>query len=158
MDVSVDELAGIVDPFGGLSREELERALTELAYRAGGDTVDEAALEETIEVACETFALVRYTPVHRQDEPLFVVGPTAFPTLPDNGEDLPYILDIDRRSLDREAIGVQLRVAFLEELEETLEAGDLDRARELLDVSYDIEAWAPVDLSDERDRLDELLE
>jgi hypothetical protein len=36
-------------------------------------------------------------------------------------------------------------------------AGDDDRMRELLDVTYDLETWAPVDVSEVRLRLDDAL-
>jgi uncharacterized protein YcaQ len=36
-------------------------------------------------------------------------------------------------------------------------ADDRDRAEELLDASYDLEAWAPVDAAGVRDRLDAVL-
>ncbi len=157
MDVSVDEVAGIVDCFGGLTCEELERALSEVAYRDGTE-LDAEALAETITAGREEFALVRYTRPDRQEEPpLLVAGPTAFPTIPDHGEDLPYILEIEPRTVDREAIGVHARVRFLEAVEAAIAEADTARARHLLDVSYDLEAWAPVDLSDERQRLDGLL-
>ena len=37
MDVSGDELAGVADLFGGLTRAELGQALVELAFRDGAD-------------------------------------------------------------------------------------------------------------------------
>ena len=37
-------------------------------------------------------------------------------------------------------------------------AGDDERVRHLLDVCYDLEAWAPVDLGDVRDHLAAALE
>lgn len=168
MDVSVDELAGIVDLFGGLSRAELDRALMDVAAR-DGVSVDEDVVEETIAAARETFALVRYTPpapaalssaapAPTDPEPLLVMGPTAFPSLPDHAEDLPSILDIDPRTPDREAVGVQFQRRFRQAVTDVLERGDGERARQLLDSSYDIEAWAPADLDTERDRLDTLLE
>ncbi|AEH38647.1 DUF7109 family protein [Halopiger xanaduensis] len=165
MDATADELAGVVDLFGGLTRAELERALSEAAYRADGQSVDEDALEAAIEDALASFALVRYARhgIEDADEPLLVAGPTAFPSVPEHAEDVPHILDVDRRRLDREALGETAREQFREALEEALpddSSGDVseERLRRLLDVSYDIEAWAPVELDEERRRLEDALE
>ena len=158
MDATVDELAGVVDLFGGLTRPELERALSEAAFRADGQSVDEDALEAAIEDALESFALVRHERPADGDEPLLVAGPTAFPSVPDHAEDVPHILDVDRRRLDREALGETARERFRDALESAVDANDEERIRHLLDVSYDVEAWAPVDLAAERDRLTDALE
>lgn len=159
MNATGDELAGVVDLFGGLTRPELERALSEAAFRADGQSVDESALETAIDDALESFALVRYERTRdgtRQS--LLVAGPTAFPSVPDHAEDVPHILDIERRRLDRDALGETVHGRFTEALEAAVAAGDDDRIRHLLDVSYDVEAWAPVDLAAERGRLEASLE
>ncbi|APW96317.1 hypothetical protein CHINAEXTREME_00415 [Halobiforma lacisalsi AJ5] len=157
MDATADELAGIVDLFGGLTRAELERALSEAAFRADGQSIEEAAVETAIEEAIEGFALVRYRD-DGADGPLLVAGPTAFPSVPTYAEDVPHILDIERRRPDREALGEAVRERFRSELEAAIDDGDEDRLHELLDVSYDVESWAPVELADERRRLEEALE
>ncbi|PGF15445.1 hypothetical protein CP556_04410 [Natrinema sp. CBA1119] len=165
MDATADELAGVVDLFGGLTREELERALAEAAYRADGQAVDDGALETAIDEALESFALVRYdlagrdeTSTTADDEALLVPGPTAFPTVPEHAEDLPHILDVERRRPAREPLGEAARERFVAAADEAVTKGDAARLRTLLDVSYDIEAWAPVDLADERTRLEDTLE
>ena len=165
MDATADELAGVVDLFGGLTRVELERALAEAAYRADGQAVEDAALETAIDEALETFALVRYDPANEGDgetiadsEALLVPGPTAFPTVPDHAEDVPHILDVDRRHPDREALGEATRERFSDAVAEAVTADETDRLRTLLDISYDLEAWAPIDLADERRRLEDALE
>ncbi|QFU83265.1 DUF7109 family protein [Natronorubrum aibiense] len=152
MDATADELAGVVDLFGGLTRPELERALSEAAFRADGQSVDESALETAIDDALESFALVRYE--RPGDDPLLVAGPTAFPSVPAHAEDVPHILDIDPREVDRDALGRTARETFVERLEAAIDAGDDDRIESLLDVSYDLEAWAPLDLAAERKRLE----
>ncbi|SFB72905.1 hypothetical protein SAMN05444422_101531 [Halobiforma haloterrestris] len=157
MDATADELAGIVDLFGGLTRAELERALSEAAFRADGQSIEEAAVETAIEAAIEAFALVRYREAD-PDDPLLVAGPTAFPSVPKYAEDVPHILDIERRRPDREALGEAVRERFRSDLEAAIDDGDEDRLRELLDVSYDVESWAPIELTDERRRLEEALE
>ncbi|MFP8953787.1 hypothetical protein ACLI4Z_12595 [Natrialbaceae archaeon A-arb3/5] len=156
MDATADELAGIVDLFGGLTRPELERALAEAAFRADGQSVDEDALAVAIEDAVDSFALVRH---ERTDgEPLLVAGPTAFPAVPDHAEDVPHILDVDRRRLDRAALGDAAHDRFSKAVDEAIAETDEDRLRHLLDVSYDIEAWAPVELTADRERLEDALE
>ena len=175
MDVTADELAGVVDLFGGLTRAELERALSEAAFRADGSGVDEAALEDAVEDALESFALVAYEPdgAHVEsagseagngrpdgvsESELLVAGPTAFPTVPDTAEDVPHILDVEPRRPDRDALGETVRERFVADVTAAVDAGDADRCERLLDVSYDLEAWAPIDLATERDRLAEAIE
>ncbi|WP_226005378.1 DUF7109 family protein [Natrinema salinisoli] len=164
MDATADELAGVVDLFGGLTRSELERALAEAAYRDDGQSVDDAALEGAIDEAIETFALVRHDPADEgavsttDGEPLLVAGPTAFPAVPEHAEDVPHILDIDRRRVDRETLGKTARERVIETADEAIAADDEERIRSLIDVSYDVEAWAPVDCTDERTRLEDALE
>ncbi|ELY43150.1 DUF7109 family protein [Natronorubrum bangense] len=154
MDATADELAGVVDLFGGLTRPELERALSEAAFRADGQSVDESALETAIDDALESFALVRYERPHQDAQPLLVAGPTAFPSVPTHAEDVPHILDVDPRDPDRDALGETAHKQFVEQLEAAIDAGDDDRIDHLLDVSYDLEAWAPIDLTAERNRLE----
>jgi hypothetical protein len=134
--VTHDELAGIVDLFGALSREELAEARSELAFRQGREEPDPAA----VEAALEEYALVEH-------EGLFVAGPAAFPTLPPEASDLPYIVEVPEREVDREELGEHV----LDRLRAAVDEGDPERVREL---SYDLEAWTPVDASEVRERLD----
>lgn len=149
MDLTDDEVAGVVDLFGALSRAELVEALGELAFRAGVDADDEQ-FAGRIDDAVERFALV---PV----EDRLVAGPTAFPTLPPGAEDLPHIVDVDRRPVDRAAAAAAAEELFRRTTAAAVEAGDDDRLDELLDVSYDLEAWGPVDVGDARDAIDRAL-
>lgn len=130
-----DELAGICDLFGALTREELREARSELAFRQGRDTGPEKRVEEAI----VSYALVEFDGV-------VLAGPAAFPTLPEGAGDLPHILDVPERAVDREALG--------EAVVERLSTEDPELARE---VSYDVEAWAPVDASAVREREQERL-
>ncbi|KDE59230.1 hypothetical protein EL22_23870 [Halostagnicola sp. A56] len=167
MDATADELAGVVDLFGGLSRAELGRALSEAAFRADGGSIDERALGEAIDEGLESFTLLECsTECLATDAPaldpgtaLFVSGPAAFPTVPEYAEDVPHILDIERRRFDRDALGVTARERFGDAIAAARD-GDLDddRLRDLLEVSYDIEAWGPVELDDERARIEEGLD
>ncbi len=135
-DVTHDELAGVVDLFGALTREELAEARSELAFRQGEEEPDPAA----VDAALEEYALVEH-------EGLLVAGPAAFPTLPPEASDLPYIVDVPEREVDHEEIGERVR----DDLLAAVERDDPERLREL---SYDLEAWAPVDASDVRARLE----
>ncbi|MFC7214863.1 hypothetical protein ACFQO4_12355 [Saliphagus sp. GCM10025334] len=194
-----DELAGIVDLFGGLTRTELERALSEVAFRADGQSVDEDAAAGAIEASLDAFALVRYEPrdagratdggsedddsdsdgnANEDGGALFVPGPTAFPRTPEHAEDLPHILDVSPRDPDQDAVGEAARDRFLADVEAVLEGEgesmdepenvdesddgsehpDETAIENLIDLSYDLEAWAPLDLTAERTRLIEALE
>lgn len=150
MDVSGDELAGIVDLFGALAREELVAALSELAFRRGVDA-DEDDLAATVDAAVDEFYLV---PV---DDRL-VAGPAAFPTLPDRSEDLPHILDAEHRSVDRPAAARAAEARFRRAASTAVADGEDGRLRTLLDISYDLEAWGAVDVADARDAIDRALE
>ena len=145
---TTDELAGVVDLFGALRRSELAAALSELAYRRG-----EEPPEERIGEAIEAFVLVAYE--SEGGEELLAPGPAAFPTLPEGAEDLPHILDVEPRSVDRERVGRAAEERLRAEAARAVADGDAGRAAELLDVSYDLESWAPVDLAPLRDRLDD---
>lgn len=146
---TADELAGIVDLFGALTREELDAACSELAYRRG-----EEPPEDDVEEALSAFALVRFE-ADEEDGELLAPGPAAFPTMPEGAEDLPHILDTETRSVDRETVARAAEKRLRTEAAQAVTAGDAERADELLDISYDIEAWGGVDLSGIRDRLDD---
>lgn len=147
MEYTADELAGIADLFGGLAREELGRAVDELAFKAGAE-VSSSTIDTWIEEAVRTFALVE---VEVEEGTVLAPGPTAFPELPDGAADLPHIMDVPRRSLPPEAVETAVRKRLASEAA-TLE--DAERAAELIDVTYDAEAWAGLDLADVRDRLE----
>ena len=145
-----DEIAGIVDLFGALTREEADRALSELAYRRGEEPPADA-----IGDAVNAFALVAF---ERGDERLLAPGPAAFPELPNGSEDLPHILDVDDRTVDRETVGRAATERLRSEADRAIASGDDDRAEELLEISYDIEARGGPDLSDVRERLETLVD
>lgn len=156
LDLSPDELAGIVDLFGVLSRTELEDALEELAYRRGVDTPGNA-----LAPALDAYAVVAVDPeetgLNVDGEELLAVGPAAFPTLPDGAADLPHILDIDSRPVDRGSLAPAIESQFRADVAHVVAMGDHEEMHRLLDVSYDLEAWGPVDLAEMRDRLDDAL-
>ncbi len=143
-----DEVAGIVDLFGLLTREEAERALSELAYRRG-----EAPPADAIGEALDAFALVAF---ERDGKRLLAPGPAAFPELPEGSEDLPHILDVDGRTVDHGALGRAATDRLRSEARQAIEDGNRNRADELLEISYDIEAWGGPDLSAVRDRLESI--
>lgn len=142
-----DELAGVVDLFGALTRADLDDALAELAFKRGDD-VDSDAADEDVAAAIRDYYLVS---VDAGDEAVLVSGPVAFPELPENATDLPHILDVEEREVDCEALASAAR----ERLETDAADAEGERARHLVDVTYDAEAWAPVELGDVRDQLTE---
>jgi hypothetical protein len=152
MELTHDELAGVVDLFGALTHTELAEAGEELAFKRGADFED-----RTIDAALSTYRLVAFDPdaiVENVDERLFAAGPTAFPSLPEGAEDLPHILDIETRAPDRAALGGVVEERFRADAARAVAEDDRERIERLLDVSYDLEAWAPVELDGMRDRLD----
>ena len=151
MTATLDDLAGVVDLFDGLTRAELAQALVELGARRG-DTPDDDAIDTAIQQAIDEYYLVRYD---AGETVLLVAGPAAFPTLPEHAEDLPHIMDVPDRSPDRDDLGNVAAERLREDADAAIEASETDRIEMLIDVSYDIEAWAPVGLGDVRERLDE---
>jgi hypothetical protein len=151
-----DELAGIVDIFDALTQDELEQALVELAYRQGREPKDEvvaAAIDEALRDYYLAAAPADLVDGEVDDAVAYVVGPVAFPMLPPDGEDLPHILDVPDRRIDRERLAATVADRVREDAESAIEAGDADRAAHLVDVTYDLEAWGEVDLDATRERL-----
>ena len=155
MDLSGDELAGIVELFGGLTREELAEGLAELAFKQG-ETYNPGAFETVIEEGIAGYHLISLEPgdVDDADAPVLVAGPAAFPELPEDARDLLHILDVDERAVDRETAGRRATERFRADAAQALDAGDGDRIETLIDVSYELETWGGVDLAGVRDRLD----
>jgi len=160
-----DDLAGVVDLFGWLTRAELSNALSELAFKRRAE-VDEDAIDAAIDLAVAEYALVP-APAEalsgdvgeaNGDEttagstPL-AVGPAAFPTLPEGAADLPHILDVPDRGVDRELLANAVLERLREEAVAAIGDGDADRLETLADVTYDVEAWAPVDVDPVRTRI-----
>lgn len=155
MELTPDELAGVVDVVGPVTRAELGRACGELAFKRGEDA-DADAFSADIDAALAAYHLVAVEGHSVQtNDPLLVVGPAAFPALPDGAEDLPHILDVPERELARSAVATAAEERFREDAALAAGAGDTDRIERLLDVSYDLEAWGPVELETARARLDE---
>lgn len=147
LDLDTDDVAGVVDLFGALTREELDRALEELAYKQGAEPPDAALVEHAI----DRYALVDH---EREDgEELLVPGPSAFPSLPKGAADLPHILDVPKRAIDREAVGRAAEGRFRADVARALGDEDEELVTRLLDVSYDLDAWG-LDMADLRERLD----
>ena len=151
MELSGDELAGIVDQFGALRPPTLQEAIHEAAFRAG-DELEPETIGTWIEEAHEEFSLLS---VELDDEEYVVPGPRAFPVVPEMATDLPHVLDVDPVQVPSEALetGVRNRLAAA-----AARVEDPDRAHELIDITYDAEAWAGTDLSDVRERLSAITE
>lgn len=154
MDLSPDELAGIVDLFGALDRPTLRRGCVELAFKQGEDREPEH-FDAAIDDAVESYHLLA---LEESGTELLVPGPVAFPTLPEGARDLPHILDVAEQTLDRQRLGDAAERRFRDDAAEAIETDDSERIADLLDVSYELEVWAPVELSGARTRLDEALQ
>lgn len=156
MDLQPDELAGVVDLFGSLTGAELVDACGELAFKQGVDA-DSDAVAAAIDDAIDSYHLVAVADHDADtDETLLVVGPVAFPTLPDGAGDLPHIMDVPSRDLARDAVVDAVKARFREDAVMAVKNGDEDRVETLLDVSYDVEAWEDVEMDGLRDRLDDV--
>lgn len=156
MELTGDDLAGVVDIFGVLTRAELARALTELAFKQGQERSAESFDDQTDE-AVESYQLIvldEGSDTSDLDTQRLVAGPSAFPTVPENGHDLRHILDVEERDIGRGKAGETAAARVRAEADRVIDDGDTARAEFLVDVSYDIEAWASVDLSETRERLD----
>ncbi len=162
-----DDLAGIVDLFDWLTRAELSRALSELAFKQRTE-IDEAAIAAAIDVAVAEYALVpapaaalseagtttEFDDGSEADEAVaLAVGPAAFPSLPDDAEDLPHILDLPDRDVDRRALADAVLERLSEDAVAAITESDHERLETLADVTYDIETWAPVDAGEIRERI-----
>jgi hypothetical protein len=158
MEPSRDDIAGVVDLFGALTPAELRAALSELAFRQGSDR-EADTFEEMVRAAVDSYHLVR-VPADEvdgdvaADADLLVAGPVAFPTLPEEGEDLPHIMDVPDRAVGRETAAAAAEAQFRADAAAAVGASELDRVEALLDISYELEAWGPVDLAETRGRLD----
>ncbi|ELZ91804.1 hypothetical protein C440_15869 [Haloferax mucosum ATCC BAA-1512] len=171
-EATYDDLAGVVDLFGALTREELETALDELAFKQGRET-DTGALSGAISDAIDAYYLVSYEVAEAEadaadgpaaaaesDVPaeLLTVGPVAFPTLPPKAEDLPHILDYPTRDVPRDELASQVESRLRAAAARAVQSGDVDEIARLLDVTYDLEAWADTDVESVRQRLDAALD
>jgi hypothetical protein len=161
MELSRDELAGIVDLFGALARAELQDAAAELAFKRDGEFEPEAFAAD-VEAAIRSYHLVEAPPAavtgpapDASDDPRWLVpGPIAFPDLPDDAADLPHILDAEDRTVDRPAVARAAEERFRADAASAVDAGDPARLAELRDVSYELETWGGLDLSALRSGLD----
>ena len=149
-----DELAGVVDLFGAVTRAELEDALAELAFKRG-EMADDEAIESAVDDAVAGYFLV---PVDHDGTTLLASGPAAFPALPSGAEDLPHILDVPDREPDRAELVEAAERRLRADAARAVDADDADRIEQLLDVSYDLETWGATDVSGVRSRLDDALE
>lgn len=153
MDPSADELAGIADLFGGLSLDEFERAFENIAARQG-EPFDAEELAAEVRAATDDFFLVE---LDRDAGPIYAPGPAALPRLPDHGDDLPHMMDLEPRSIDRAAVGRAVEERLRSAAAAAVSAGDRDRMLKLLDVAYEVDAWG-VDTTELRDRLSAAIE
>ncbi|WP_323674853.1 hypothetical protein [Halorubellus sp. PRR65] len=155
--LSADELAGVLELFGALAESEFVRAVREAAFRDGRE-VTEDGIADRVNAAAESFHVVRVEPDAvpgvvdglGDAEAAYVAGPRAWPEEPAHGEDLPHILDVDARDVDRAALARRVRQQLRAAVEHAAARSDAERLHEVVDVTYDVEAWADVDLPDTR--------
>lgn len=168
-----DALAGVVDLFGWLTLTELTSAVDELAFKRR-ETVEPEAVAAVVDAAVDAYVLVSAPPAAINDTGLerdstdettaehaatacddtpLTVGPVAFPTLPDGAVDLLHILAIDPRPVAREPVADAVLERLSTEAVTAITAGDATRLETLADVTYDLEAWAAVDVGRVRDRI-----
>lgn len=166
MNVTGDDLAGVVDLFGALSREELGNALAELAFKRG-EEYEPTAFAAEIDEALDSFHLVAVDAdaVERADgeenasddgevpTTYLIAGPVAFPTGTEGAADLVHILDVPDRTVDRDVGGAAAIETYRKAVAEATADDDVDETHQLVEVSYEIEAWADVDLAEVRDDL-----
>lgn len=152
MGLTRDELAGIVGLFGGLTRPELERAYDEMAFKRTGSEPTREAVDEQMTAALESYHLV---PVETRDDELLVPGPAAFPTVPEGADDLPHILELNQRPINRTPVAERIRDEALAELE--TDPGQT-RREEIRQLAYDLETWSTVEADRIRERLESLEE
>jgi hypothetical protein len=160
MEVSKDELAGVVDLFGALTRTELQAAAAELAFKRDGEFDPEAFVADVADAIRSYHLLEAPEDAIAGDCPAgndpawLVPGPIAFPELPADAADLPHILDVEDRAVDRSAVARAAEERFRADAAAAVDAGDPDRLADLRDVSYELETWGGVDLSALRAGLD----
>tara|TARA_B110000014_G_scaffold263296_1_gene259582 strand:+ start:1005 stop:1484 length:480 start_codon:yes stop_codon:yes gene_type:complete len=152
MDPTLDELAGAVDLFGGLSRMELVQGFEDISARMG-DSVDIETLNGRIDEAVEKYYLVEM-----KSQDLLVVGPTALPELPEGGEDLPHLILVGEREINREEVEKSVVDRMDKEVEIVISRKDIDQMGRLLDVCYDLEIWAEINVEGIRKKLEGIMD
>ena len=152
MDPTLDELVGAVDLFGGLSREELVGGFQDIGARMGDD-VDIKVLNLRIDEAIEKYYLVEVA-----DRGLLVAGPSALPELPEGGEDLPHLILVGEREINREELEKGVAERLGKEVEIAIFEKDRNQIESLLDVCYDLEMWAGVGVDGIRKKLERIID
>ena len=156
-----DELAGIVELFGALTRDEVRNAASELCYRRGVDAEPDP-LDALVDRALAEFVLLSAPGAVDSllDDVPLVAGPAAFPAHPEHAEDLPHILDIDARETDRDVVRDAAATQFRAAVDAASDDADTEpsTADRLLELCYDLETWGAIDLDAERSRLREIVD
>lgn len=153
MDPDPDELAGVADLFGGLSRAGLSTAFEHLAARAG-TSFDEDTLMQLIDEAVSDYFLVE---LEHSGDTVLAPGPRALPSLPERAEDLPHMMDVEERRIEPLTVAKATEQRLRTDAAQAIAANAAERAELLIDVCYEVEAWREVDTSDIRTELDALL-
>lgn len=154
MEITPDELAGIVDLFGGLSEAELLTALEDLAARTG-ESYDPEQWTRAVDEALDDYYLVR---VPCDQRAIIVPGPVSLPALPEHGDDLPHILDVDRRRPDPSVIGRSVEKRLRGDAARAINEQDRHLAERLLDICYEVDTWGSVDTTEIRTALNDSID
>lgn len=152
MEPTANELAGVVDVFGALTRAELIEALSELAFKRGTEVQNPDGLID------DAIASYHLSTVDSDGETLLASGPVAFAEIPEGAADLPHIMDVPERSIDRERLAGAVEERFDGESTVAIRSGNEAFIQRLLDVSYELDVWGPIDVSGARKRLSDALE
>lgn len=88
------------------------------------------------------------------DEIYLTVGPAAFPSFPKGAVDLPHILSIPERQVTRKRAAVAVESRLATDTVDAIESGDDARIETLLNVCFDFETWAGVDVTEIREQLE----
>lgn len=148
MKLTLDELAGAVDLFGGLTREELIQGCEDICARSG-EVIDFEFINDKIENAIKKYYLVEL-----KERGLLVIGPVALPKLPEGGEDLPHLIQVENRLINKKEIEKIVFERMEEEIKVNSFEEDLESLERLLDICYDIEIWSSGGIEEARKALE----
>jgi hypothetical protein len=98
---------------------------------------------------------VDHTDTDTQGETYLAVGPGAFPVFPDGAADLPHILSVPAREVNRDHAAVTVESRLTTAADVAIASDDDVRVETLLNVCFDLETWADVDVTGIRDQLED---
>ncbi|HII51652.1 MAG TPA: hypothetical protein HA321_01915, partial [Halobacteriales archaeon] len=78
--------------------------------------------------------------------------------LPEGGEDLPHLILVGEREINREELEKGVAERLGKEVEIAIFEKDRNQIESLLDVCYDLEMWAGVDVDGIRKKLERIID